>query len=49
MHNSFPSDIPYLSVTTLVLVAFLCLYLVIGYGAGLVVNLLGFVYPAYMS
>jgi receptor expression-enhancing protein 5/6 len=30
-------------------VAFLGLYLVIGYGAGLVVNLLGFVYPAFKS
>ena len=31
------------------LVGVLCVYLVIGFGAGLVVNLLGFVYPAYKS
>lgn len=31
------------------LVAFLAIYLVIGYAGGLVVNLLGFAYPAYMS
>lgn len=31
------------------LVVILCMYLIVGYGAGLVVNLLGFVYPAYKS
>jgi len=30
-------------------VAFLALYLVVGYAGGLLVNMLGFLYPAYMS
>lgn len=36
-------------VETAGLVAVLFLYLMVGYGAGLIVNLVGFVYPAYKS
>ena len=36
-------------MATVGIVLFLGLYLVVGYGAGLIVNLLGFVYPAYKS
>jgi len=37
------------TIVSLGVVAVLMVYLVIGYGAGLIVNLLGFVYPAYKS